>query len=124
MLAWAPSSALLYWGLFWEGPQPPWADAVDFTASETWLKRWQRKTEEWGEEGAQSLCRVIQLPEGAWGVVYEASQVPCLQATPQTINAPWPAAAWREGLEDFCLKMEIKLQPGRWHLVAEKAPDA
>lgn len=124
MLAWPPSAALLFWGLFWAGPQPPWADAVDFDAGEGWQKRWQRKTEEWGEEGAKPACSVVALPDGSWGVAHGASPVRCGQASPKAVQVPWPAAAWREGLEDFCLKMEIKLQPGRWHLVAEKAPGA
>lgn len=119
--AWAPCGALLLWGLVWKGPEAPWAEAVDFNPAEPWRKRWDRKTEEWGEEGAKPSCVAGQVPGGAWYVGFAESLVRCGQERPLAFKAPWPAAAWREAFEDFCLKMEIHLQPAHWHLVAEKA---
>lgn len=119
LFAWPPAKALLYWGALFESEQPPWAEAVDFVPDELWLDRWRRKTEEWGEPGQASPCRVGRTPSGAWWLAFSET---CLEAgvpgaAPRRVEPPWVKGAWRDAFEDFCLKMEIPRQAPHWYLV-------
>jgi hypothetical protein len=119
LLAWPPCQALLAWGLLFEQALPPWADAVDYQEAESWPKRWARKTEEWGEEGLPAACEVLELNGGLWMVAPKEALIRQQGLQPQAIEVPWPSAAWREQLEDFCLKMEIPKGLGHWQLLAQ-----
>jgi hypothetical protein len=117
----APSFGVLTWGIRCDGPAAPWSGAVDFVEAELWFKRWARKTEEWGEPGAVSPCKVGRSEDGAWWIGFkQALYVAEPGAEPTIVEPAWPTAAWRDAFEDFCLKMEIPRQAPHWLLLTSK----
>lgn len=124
LAGWPPQSACFFWGLIFEGTQPPWADAVDYEERETWQHRWARKAEEWGEEGLASPCNVGRTPKGGWWVALPESVVRSPEGGVVGMEPRWPSPAWRSGLEDFCLKMEMGAQTAHWYLLCMPANQA
>jgi hypothetical protein len=125
--AWAPSRAWLFWGLAFKTAAVPWGEAMDFDSHETWLQRWARKTQEWGDDGMACPCAVGRSVGGGWWVAIKPSvQGSALGASkPQAIQAATMAPAWRDALQDFCLKMGVGARAGQWYLLAgsEAAPE-
>jgi hypothetical protein len=114
----APQGGALAWGLVFPAGPPPWAQAVDHQERETWVHRWARKTEEWGEEGKASHAQVGRLADGSWWVALAETLVPSA-ATPQSMPFGAVRAAWNEALQEFCLKMEMPSQAGHWRLFGQ-----
>jgi hypothetical protein len=115
---WAPSRAWLFWGLAFKTAAVPWGDAMDFDSHETWLQRWARKTQEWGDDGLACPCAIGRSVGGGWWIGIKASLVGPEGSGPQAIQPAAMLPSWREAMQDFCLKMGVGARAGQWHLVA------
>jgi hypothetical protein len=124
LYAWQPARAVLAWGLVYPAGPPPWSDAVDYEVRENWTQRWKRKTEEWGEEGAEPQCRVGRTLDQGWFVALKEGLQVQGSAAPTPIDTHWNRGSWREQFQDFCLKMEIPVRAAHWNLLAGSSEDA
>lgn len=120
LMGWEPQRISLFWGLMFEGEAPPWADAVDYDPKESWTHRWARKAEEWGEEGLACPCRVGRRPAGGWWVAWSESLQQSPKAGALAVEPRRPSPAWRSGMEEFCLKMEMGAHIPHWVLLCEE----
>ncbi len=122
--AWAGMRAWLYWGLAFRSLMVPWGEAIDFDSTESWMQRWERRSREWGEDGAVCPCRVGRVPGGGWWIGVKGSVMgTAVGQEPMAVDPAAMTPEWTGQLKDFCLRMGMPVRAGQWHLLAGKAAD-
>jgi len=106
----------IFWGAeFGPAEAAPWAEAMDFLASESWQTRFRRKSEEWGESAEIGIV-MGRAPGGGWLAALE----PSLQQSPDgshlQIGALDTGKKWLDAYEDFSRIMDLPLRRPRWML--------
>lgn len=113
-----PLQARLFWGLHFKTPVSPWGTAIDFDASETWIQRWKRKAEEFGEPGLAVPCEVWRTSSGGWAMAGRGSCQTQRALEPKFVEPLAPEQDWIEAIDRFCLIMGLGQREQAWHLLA------
>jgi hypothetical protein len=118
LVAMAPLQAKLFWGLHFRASLTPWGQAIDFDAHETWLQRWARKAEDFGEAGLPVTCVVGRTASRGWFFAAPGSELDLKEPGVVAVERTEPEKAWREAVERFCQIMGLGKQQAGWHLLA------
>lgn len=115
-----------FWGAdFGPSQAPPWAGSMDHMPSESWLARFRRKVDEWGESGDLHMV-MGRGPGGSWLAMLKESLTQSEDGDAQALEHFDAHKAWRDHFEDFSRIMDLPLKRPRWMLglveVSEEPP--
>ncbi len=111
---------VVFWGVAFEAAGvSPWQESMDFNPRETWLKRWQRKCDEWSQPELEA-----KLAFGVSGVgdaqrhflYYLGSEKILSGEKPELWEAAKVDADWKDTFEEFCQIMDLPLKKPGWQL--------